>query len=235
MNESIVAVCIPTFEESEYITKCLDALSQQTMFSMSEIIIADYDPKGTGKTFNAVKDWAQNHKARIKYVPVRGAGIGLARNMAVENSEAPIITTFDADAFFGQKDALQKLVNPIINGYFWTACDNYIDDKSNDFATALYDIGNLISSFGVGGYEPGLTITRDAYNTVGGFSVSAKVAEGRELDTKLTLYYGLKRRMHVKDAFVICSARRVKNIGPLDLNVILDYSKAYRGDNVISL
>lgn len=234
MNDSIVAVCIPTYEESDYIVRCLDGLSRQTMFPMSEVIIADHDPKNSHKTFDAVKKWAENHKGRVKYVPVAVPGIGFARNMAVENSTAPVITTFDADAYFGQKDALAKLVNPICNGYFWTACENYLDDKSNDLANTLYDIGNLISSLGVAGYEPGLTVTRDAYNTVGGFS-NTKVAEGRELDVKLTLYYGLKRRMHLKDVYVINSARRVKNLGPLDLNVILDYTKAYRGNKVISL
>lgn len=234
MNESIVAVCIPTFEEESDIQKCLDALSLQTMFPMCEVIITDYDPKQNHKTFDAVKDWAQNHKGRVKYVPVRAPGIGLARNHAVENSTAPVITTFDADAFFGQKDALQKLVNPIINGYFWTTCDNYLDDRSNDLANTLYDLGNLISSLGVAGYEPGLTVTRDAYNTVGGFT-NTKVAEGRELDVKLTLYYGLKRRMHLKDVYVVSSSRRIKNIGPLDVGAILDYSKAYRGDKVIHL
>lgn len=235
MNESIVSICIPTFEEEKDIQKCLDSLSQQTMFSLSEVIIADYDPQQNHKTFNAVKEWARNHKGRVKYVPVKGSGIALARNVAVQNSTAPIITTFDADAFFGQKDALQKLINPMVNGYFWTTCENYIDDKSNELANMMFDLGNLISSFGVGGFEPGLTITRDAYDTVGGFSIGTRIGEGRELDAKLTLYYGIKRRMHLKDVYIVCSARRYKNMSPLDINPILDYTKAYRGEKVIDM
>lgn len=234
MNESIVAVCIPTYEEGEYVTKCLDALSQQTMFPMCEIIIADYDPKQNHKTFNAVKEWATHHKARVKYVPIKIAGIGFARNLAVENSTAPVITTFDADAFFGQRDALQKLVNPIINGYFWTACDNYVDDQSNELANTIYNFGNLLSSLGIVGYEQGLTFTRDAYQAVGGYA-NTQIAEGRQLDVKLTLYYGMKRRMHVKDVYVVSSARRVKNIDIFNIKDALDYWRAYRGENILQI
>ena len=117
MNEPVLAVCIPTFEEESYIEKCLEALSHQTMFEMSEIIIADYDPDNTRKTFEAVGKWAKAHKGRIKYVPVKDKGIGLARNEAVRNCGAPLITTFDADAYFVQKDALENLVNPLMSGF----------------------------------------------------------------------------------------------------------------------
>jgi hypothetical protein len=234
MNEPVLAVCIPTFEEESYITKCLEALSHQTMFSMSEIIIADYDPHNTRKTFDAVGKWAHQRKGRIKYVPVKEKGIGLARNTAVRNCGAPIVTTFDADAYFGQKDALERLVNPLMSGFFWTACDNYLDDQSNDLANTMYNFGNLLSSLGVVGYEQGLTFTRDAFEMVGGYA-NTQIAEGRTLDVKLTLFYGIKRRMHVKDIYVVSSARRVKNMDLFNMKDALDYWRAFRGEKVLSV
>ena len=234
MNEPVVAVCIPTFEEEEYIDKCLDALARQTMFSLSEIIIADYDPQRNNKTFDAISKWASSHKGRIKYVPVKASGIGLARNEAAFNSTAPIITTFDADAWFGQTNALEKLVNPIMSGFFWTACDNFLDEQSNDLANRMYNIGNLLSAVGIVGYEQGLTITRDAFEMVGGYA-NTQIAEGRTLDVKLTLFYGMKRRMHVKDIYVVSSARRVKNMDLFNIGDALDYWRAFRGDQVLEV
>ncbi len=234
MNDPVIALCIPTYEESEYITKCLDALARQTMFEMSEIIIADYDPNNTHKTFDAIGAWTRSHKGRIKFVPVFEKGIGFARNKAVENSTAPIITTFDADAYFGQKDALARLANPIMNGYLWTACDNFIDDQTNEFANAMYNFGNMLSGAGVVGYEQGLTFTREAYENVGGYA-NSQIAEGRALDVKLSLFYGILRRLHVKDIYVVSSARRVKNINVFNVRDALDYWRAYRGDHVLAV
>lgn len=231
----MVAVCIPTYEESEYITKCLDALARQTMFEMSEIIIADYDPLNTHKTFDAIGAWTRKHRGRIKFIPVFEKGIGLARNQAVENSTAPIITTFDADAWFGSADALARLASPIVEGlYHWTACDNFIDDQTNEFANAMYNFGNLLSSSGVVGYEQGLTFSRDAYENVGGYA-NSQIAEGRALDVKLTLFYGILRRLHIKDVYVVSSARRVKNMNMFNVRDALDYWRAYRGNDVIAV
>lgn len=234
MNEPLVAICIPCYQEENYISACLDALARQTMFPLSEVIIADYDPAKTHKTFEAVEKWAKAHKARIKYVPVFEKGIGFARNKAVENSTAPVITTFDADAWFGQPDALEKLVNPLMSGFFWTACNNYIDNQTNDLANRMYDFGNILSSLGIVGYEQGLTFTREAYNAVGGYS-NSQVAEGRALDVRLSLFYGIKRRIHVKDIYVVSSARRVKNIDLFNIKDALDYWRAFRGNQVLAV
>jgi len=122
----------------------------------------------------------------------------------------------------------------LMSGFFWTACNNYIDDQNNDFANRLYDFGNILSSLGIVGYEQGLTFTRDVWMTVGGYE-NSQIAEGRALDVRLTLFYGIKRRMHVQDVYVVSSARRVKNLDLFNIKDALDYWRAFRGEKVLAI
>lgn len=230
----IITIAIPAYEEGEYIYDCLMNLEKQTIFNLCEVKIGDYDPDNTGHTRNEVLRYVKDSKYqfKVRVVKVDRKGIGYARNVAANAGKTPVIASFDADTKFTHENALEKLAIPVFNGdYYWSCCQNYLEDRSYPAANAFYDLGNVLTQHVPVACEPGLTISRFAFEQAGGFA-DTSLFEGRILDVKLAALYGLSKRLYLTDVGVFCSNRRIKHMRPDNFFSVFDYTKAYRNDRV---
>lgn len=232
----IASIAIPAYEEKEYIYDCLANLEKQSIFHLCEVSIGDYDPDNTRSTrdevLRYVKQRSDRYKNKIRVIRVRRKGIGYARNVAANFGKAPVIASFDADTKFTHDNALERLVLPVFNGeYYWSCCQNYLEDRSYPAANAFYDLGNILTEHVPVACEPGLTISRFAFQQAGGFA-DTSLFEGRILDLKLSALYGLNKRLYLTDVGVFCSNRRIKHMRPDNFFEVFNYEKAYRNDRV---
>lgn len=219
--KKLLSVCIPTYNEHEYLPETLQRLRQQSMFKDMEIVVADYDSEKNGLTKKTAIEVLPD--VRIVNVPVKG--IGMARKMAVEASTSPFIMSFDADCYFARPDAAELLMRAIIvDGYLLSHAPNFLDpaEKPPPFADILYSIRDIFTApMGIP-TEPGLTMSRATYDLLGGWD-DVRLGEAPLLGVKAIMQLGAQAIKYVEEAQVIVSSRRIKE-GLFSLN----YDKAFR-------
>ena len=104
-----ISVIIPTYNEQETISACLDSLLNQSR--KAEIIVVD---DGSGdNTLDILRRYQQQGK--ITLLTQKHQGPAIARNKAASVARGEILVFADADMTF-DKDYLQKLVAPIEAG-----------------------------------------------------------------------------------------------------------------------
>lgn len=107
-----ISVIIPTYNEENHISECLDSLSTQT-YQDYEIIVVD--DGSTDKTASIIKS------KKVKMYSQEHLGAGPARNLGSKNAKGEILVFIDADMTFDHQ-FLDKLTQPIIkkqtNGTF---------------------------------------------------------------------------------------------------------------------
>ena len=102
-----VSICIPAYEQSDNLNKCLQSIEMQT-FKDFEIIITD-DSKGNEllNVINSFKD-----KVSIKYyknVPAKGSPENW--NESIKHASGKYIKILHHDDYFYKEDSLEKLVD----------------------------------------------------------------------------------------------------------------------------
>lgn len=89
-----MAVC--TYNRAEYLDRCLDALSRQVCSrDLYDVIVVDN--ASTDTTKKVVSDWALRDN-RISYLYEPTPGLARSRNVALQNTSAPLISYTDDDA-----------------------------------------------------------------------------------------------------------------------------------------
>lgn len=91
-----LSVIVPIYNVEKYLSKCLDALTNQTLKDIEIICVND------GSTDNSEKiaqEYAQKDK-RIQYIYQDNQGLSCARNTGIEASTAPYLMFCDSDDWY---------------------------------------------------------------------------------------------------------------------------------------
>ena len=118
-RKKLVDVCIPSYKEEGYIEHTLDKLMNQTLWKeeLMNIVVGEYtdNPRHVkGEKSSYLQELCHKNKILHTFVPRKG--VGFARNWTILNgSVSDIIMNFDADSKFNRNDAVQLMVNPILN------------------------------------------------------------------------------------------------------------------------
>lgn len=216
----LASIQIPTFKEQEYIIRTLERLSKQSLWHRCEVIIGDYDPDGKGDTVNAVRTLGFPN---VKCVDVGKSGIGYARGVAARHATAPYFVIFDADCYYNRDDAIELMLQPILNGEtLITHCANILEQGAGatDWANFVFGVRNTTVQFIPVVYEQGLTMSKDTYDYIGGWP---DVVQGEApIMAANAVAKGLWNDfMFMKDVSVVVSDRRM---GAFDM----DYNYAWR-------
>lgn len=104
-----ISIIIPSFNEENYIGRCLDSILNQT-FSDFEIICVD--DKSTDETPSIIKTYVKND-SRIKFLVNPEKGVSSARNFGIINSSGDYFLFVDADDFIQPQlcEFLLKAIN----------------------------------------------------------------------------------------------------------------------------
>ncbi len=108
MNKPLISIIIPSYNEEDYIKKCINSLLNQS-YEVIEIIVID--DGSTDKTFELLR----NYKNKIKLLKQDHKGPGIARNIGAKKAKGRILVFVDSDMEF-DKDYIMDLTKPIIKG-----------------------------------------------------------------------------------------------------------------------
>jgi glycosyltransferase involved in cell wall biosynthesis len=241
-----ISCVIPVFKEDSYLKPTLYELARQSYMFRTEIVLVEYNPDNTTGTRYTIRDFSQHFHIPIRLIKVFERGIPLARHEGIMAAHGPIICDFDADARWNRDDALQQMVDPIIEGEaVMTNCSNIIDmDKvpqehlNDPFVIITNPIANFhnflqrLTNYTIG--DPGTCFLKQVYEEVGGFDLNNKGGEtGFSLTPKILLRYpGMLK--NIRDVIVIQSPRRVIKIKD-NPNVFGQYKKAVRGRKTLDV
>lgn len=109
-----LSVIIPTYNEAEHISECINSLLKQTTNSFEIIIVDDGSKDSTIKIVNHLKSQGQK-TVPIKVLSQNHQGPGHARNLGSKHANGNILVFVDADMTF-DKNFLKHLTQPIIKG-----------------------------------------------------------------------------------------------------------------------
>lgn len=121
MNNRLVSVIIPVYNEEEVIIDCLNSLKDQT-YKPLEIIVVD--DGSTDKTLNIIenlklknvdKSTFSSQIENLTLLCQKHLGPGSARNLGAKYAKGYILVFVDADMTF-DKNFIKDLVSPILRG-----------------------------------------------------------------------------------------------------------------------
>lgn len=99
-----VSVIIPVYNVEEYLPKCLDSLTNQTLEDIEIILVNDGSPDNSEKI---IKKYQKKDK-RIVYIKKENGGQGSARNLGLTNAKGEYISFVDSDDYI-ELDMMEKM------------------------------------------------------------------------------------------------------------------------------
>lgn len=107
MENILVSIIIPTYNVSRYIRKCLSSIQNQTYKNIEIILVDDLSDDNTVDIIEEIKI----SDPRIHLIKCnKNGGSAIARQIGIEHSSGELITFVDADDWYCQPDALEKIV-----------------------------------------------------------------------------------------------------------------------------
>lgn len=104
MKNIDVSVIVPVYNSENYLKKCLDSLSNQTLKNIEIICI---DDESEDNSLEILEEYAKND-SRIKIISKKHGGAGAARNVGLDNIKGKYVSFVDSDDWI-EDDALELL------------------------------------------------------------------------------------------------------------------------------
>jgi len=131
-----VSLIIPVYNVEQYLKKCLNSATNQTLQEIEIIIVNDGSTDGS----LAICEAYANRDSRIKLISQRNGGLSAARNTGIEASNGEYIAFLDSDDWLElstldstYKKAKEENLDIVIYGY------KKIDDGNNIIFTNVLD------------------------------------------------------------------------------------------------
>lgn len=101
-----ISIIIPVYNCEKYIELCITSALEQTIESKEVICI---DDGSTDDSVGIIKGIVERD-SRVKLIQQKNQGAGVARNVGIEAAKGKYITFLDADDYYLEKDALDKMI-----------------------------------------------------------------------------------------------------------------------------
>ena len=158
-----ISVIIPSYNYGRYLPDCLESVFAQAYPNIEIIVVDDGSTDDTEQK-------VQKHLNKIEYFKIENGGVVRARNLGFSKSTGDYICFLDADDQI-HPDFLNVLTKPLLEHageYQLSYCDaQCIGLKDSRFIGKKWNIYQLLfENFVV----PCAVMTRDAFESVGGYS-----------------------------------------------------------------
>ncbi|HUR99733.1 MAG TPA: glycosyltransferase family A protein [Pyrinomonadaceae bacterium] len=234
-----VSVVIPTYNYGEFIATAIRSVLEQTRPPMEIIVV---DDGSTDDTATVVATFGNS----VKYVRQENAGVCAARNRGVAESRGDLIAFLDADDIVeptGLEKQLAKFASDEQIGFVHCGVREF--DSETDRTIKLHLVGgeegvadNLLLWEGPVIPCPGAgTVSRRAFDDVGGFDIRMKVGEDWDFCYRVARKYKVgfvpeplvNYRSHSKAAH--------RNVAEMERGMRRFYEKAFstRDESVLAL
>lgn len=99
MNNIIISVIVPCYNQAQYLDECLQSVLDQTYTEWECIIVDDGSPDNTAEI---AANWVEKDN-RFKYLKKENGGLSSARNAGIEAAQGEWILPLDADDKIGNR------------------------------------------------------------------------------------------------------------------------------------
>lgn len=107
VNDSVkISVIIPAYQAEKYLNACVDSVLSQTFTNLEVILVDD----GSTDRTPALCDDYQKNDSRIRVIHQDNGGLSAARNSGVAIAIGEYVLFLDADDFWDDAEALERLV-----------------------------------------------------------------------------------------------------------------------------
>ncbi len=225
MQQPLVSIIIPNFNNQKYIAECLDSCISQTYRNIEIIVIDDCS---SDNSIEMVKEY-QKKDNRIQLIQNEiNLGVSKTRHIGIENSANDWITTIDSDDFYISKEKIEKEMlllekynfnkNIIVFSGIVLVDDNgkYKTNAINKENIKEKNIFNFLITRSCG-IPRDFIFSKELYYQVGGFDFDIPIYEDWDLKIRLSTkaqYYfsglnGIGYRQHDTG---LSSAKRVEHL-----------------------
>ena len=101
-----ISVIIPIYNGEEYLEQCIQSVFNQTL---KEIELICVDDGSVDNSVQIIQKYAEKDK-RISLFQQKNQGPGPARNFALKHAKGKFVAFLDADDYYLDADALEKMV-----------------------------------------------------------------------------------------------------------------------------
>lgn len=101
-----ISIIIPVYNCEKYIGSCITSALEQTIDNKEVICIDDGSTDGS---VGIIREIIRND-SRVKLIQQKNQGAGAARNVGIEAAIGKYITFLDADDYYLEKDALNRMI-----------------------------------------------------------------------------------------------------------------------------
>lgn len=221
-SSKLVSIIIPTLNETGYIERTLNNLVRQTLYKKDqmEILIGDYKNQLNMSDDRLLKLCVKI--PNVKYMPLFKKGIAYSRNEIIRSmTTSNIFMMIDADSRFSREDGAELLIRPIVDkDAHLTNCEVlFIDDTTgkltqtqpSNFYEMSANVANILEKYTCVARSSGLTVSREAFQFVGGFREGLKlITEDWMLGWDVCFNYGIISKKFIDDVKIYSSNRRAK-------------------------
>lgn len=221
-----LTIVIPTYNESEYISKTITSIHQQMGIRGTRVIVADNDSRdGTRKI---VKELSFLYRKKLNIELINGGTVSVGRNNGAKLVETKYVLFVDGDIILNDTHTIQNTLNDMVNkNYYLLTCklESYGKDFRTSFAFFIFNIVNYFISketpFAVGTY---FMVSTNMFRKFNGFNETLNHSEDYELSKKFK-----PRKFKISKYYVGQDDRRFKKMGYFGMIKLL--IKGYRNRN----
>lgn len=109
MEKGKVTVIVPVYNEETHIERCIKSILKQTYQNMEIILINDGSKDNSLKI---LKEFEKEYPSKIRVFTHKNKGLGLTRNVGLDNATGEYITFLDSDDWM-DKDYIETLTKQI--------------------------------------------------------------------------------------------------------------------------
>ncbi len=176
-----VSIIVPTYNHSEYISKCIDSVFAQTYKNIECIVINDGSTDQTEKELEKLKLIYPS----IKICTKDNGGLSSARNMGIRNATGELICFLDSDDYwlpnklYNQIKVLKNGHDCVYSGYKFFDEEN-IETANHEETKSQLDVYDFFERNPIIGSASSIMIRRECIDKVGFFNTKLRSLEDLE-------------------------------------------------------
>jgi len=139
MNEKI-SVVVPVYNVEKYLSECIDSILKQTYRNFELLLIDD----GSTDSSGVICERYKNSDFRIKVIHKENEGLGLTRNVGIDNANGEFVTFIDSDDFV-TCDYLESLLTLLNDNHVDTSITSYYKYHSINSQTRVNKTSGIVT------------------------------------------------------------------------------------------
>jgi glycosyltransferase involved in cell wall biosynthesis len=135
MVDSLVTVSIASYNNANYISRCLDSVIRQSYTNLEILVIDDGSSDNTEEILNQYAG-----KKRIKFVKKKNEGLSSVRQLALDMAEGKYICFIDADDYLSET-YIEVMLNRIVqSGSDICVCGTRFEDENGRYLSTFSEL-----------------------------------------------------------------------------------------------